>query len=147
MDSPASHRISVPGGTQDTGWCHSVFAYRTVTFYGRLSHTILLTVRLSYAGPTTPQVQALAVWAVPRSLATTEGIISFPLGTKMFQFPRFPSLKYVFNKRSCGFAAGGFPIRISSDQRLCTAPRGFSQCPTSFVGTYRQGIHRKLLVT
>ena len=30
------------------------------------------------------------VWAVPRSLATTGGIIhlfSFPAGTKMFQFP------------------------------------------------------------
>ena len=146
MDSPASHRISVPGGTQDTGWCLSVFAYRTVTFYGRLSHTILLTVRLSYAGPTTPQMQAPAVWADPRSLATTRGIISFPLVTKMFQFTSLPSLTYVFSKRYCGFAAVGFPIRISSDRRLYTAPRGFSQCPTSFIGTYRQGIHRKLLV-
>ena len=36
----------------------------------------------------------LPVWAVPRSLATTEGIInlfSFPAGTKMFQFPAFAS--------------------------------------------------------
>ena len=31
------------------------------------------------------------VWALPRSLATTRGMVSFPLGTKMFQFPRFPS--------------------------------------------------------
>ena len=125
----------MPGGTQDTGWCLSVFAYRTVTFYGRLSHTILLTVQLPSAGPTTPQMQAPAVWAVPRSLATTEGIISFPLGTKMFQFPRFPSHTYVFSMRYCGFAAVGFPIRISPDRRLYTAPRGFSQCPTSFFGT------------
>jgi hypothetical protein len=44
VDSPASHRISVPGGTQDTGWCFSVFAYGTITLYGWLSHTILLTV-------------------------------------------------------------------------------------------------------
>ena len=37
-----------------------------------------------------------AVWALPRSLATTGGIISLfslPLGTKMFQFPRFASVK------------------------------------------------------
>ena len=37
-----------------------------------------------------------AVWALPRSLATTGGIIrlfSLPLGTKMFQFPRFASLQ------------------------------------------------------
>ena len=39
-----------------------------------------------------------AVWALPRSLATTGGIISLfslPGGTKMFQFPPFASvLKY-----------------------------------------------------
>ena len=36
-----------------------------------------------------------AVWALPHSLATTGGIIrlfSLPLGTKMFQFPRFASI-------------------------------------------------------
>ena len=35
-----------------------------------------------------------AVWALPRSLATTGGIISLfslPAGTKMFQFPAFAS--------------------------------------------------------
>ena len=48
--------------------------------------------------------------------------------------------------RHCRFAAVGFPIRTSSDQRLYTASRGFSQCPTSFIGTWRQGIHRKPLV-
>ena len=35
------------------------------------------------------------VWALPRSLATTRGIIklfSLPGGTKMFQFPPFASL-------------------------------------------------------
>jgi hypothetical protein len=31
------------------------------------------------------------VWAPPLSLATTRGILSLPRGTKMFQFPRFPS--------------------------------------------------------
>ena len=30
------------------------------------------------------------VWAVPVSFATTPGMISFPQGTEMFQFPRFP---------------------------------------------------------
>ena len=45
-----------------------------------------------------------------------------------------------------GFAITGFPIRTSPDRRLYTAPRGFSQCPTSFIGTWRLGIHRKLLV-
>jgi hypothetical protein len=44
------------------------------------------------------------------------------------------------------FATVGFPIRISPDQRLYTASRGLSQCPTSFFGIWRQGIHHKLLV-
>ena len=38
-----------------------------------------------------------AVWALPRSLATTGGIISLfslPAGTKMFQFPAFASLHF-----------------------------------------------------
>ena len=37
------------------------------------------------------------VWALPISLATTLGIVvllSFPMGTKMFQFPTFPSIYY-----------------------------------------------------
>jgi hypothetical protein len=41
---------------------------------------------------------------------------------------------------------GGFPIRTSPDLRLYTATRGFSQCPTSFFGIWRLGIHRKPLV-
>ena len=45
------------------------------------------------------------------------------------------------------FAAAGFPIRTSPDNRLYTAPRGFSQCPTSFFGVWRQGIHRKPFLT
>ena len=40
-------------------------------------------------------VATQAVWALPRSLATTGGIIklfSLPAGTKMFQFPAFASM-------------------------------------------------------
>ena len=48
--------------------------------------------------------------------------------------------------RSRWFAAVGFPIRISPDRRLYTAPRGFSQCPTSFIGIWHQGIHREPFV-
>ena len=54
MDSPASHWISVPSGTQVPGRSRSAFTYRTVTFYGRLSHTFLLTERF-----VTPMCQAL----------------------------------------------------------------------------------------
>ena len=44
------------------------------------------------------RIATAAVWALPRSLATTGGIIrlfSLPAGTKMFQFPAFASLPCV----------------------------------------------------
>jgi hypothetical protein len=36
----------------------------------------------------------------------------------------------------------GCPIRISTDQSLLAAPRGFSQRATSFIASWCQGIHR-----
>jgi hypothetical protein len=36
----------------------------------------------------------------------------------------------------------GFPIRISTDQRLFAPSRSFSQRTTSFIASYRQGIHQ-----
>jgi hypothetical protein len=36
----------------------------------------------------------------------------------------------------------GFPIRTPADQRSLASPRGFSQRATSFVASWRQGIHR-----
>ena len=42
MDSPASCRISVPGSTQVSSGSQSVFAYGTITLFGRLSHTFPL---------------------------------------------------------------------------------------------------------
>jgi hypothetical protein len=41
----------------------------------------------------------------------------------------------------------GCPIRISPDLCLLAAPRSFSQLTTSFFDSWRQGIHRTLLLT
>ena len=41
----------------------------------------------------------------------------------------------------------GFPIRTSPDQRVLPTPRSFSQAVTSFIASYRLGIHRVRLVT
>ena len=54
MDSPASHWISVPSGTQVPGRSRLAFTYGTVTLFGRLSHTFLLAERF-----VTPMCQAL----------------------------------------------------------------------------------------
>ena len=36
----------------------------------------------------------------------------------------------------------GFPIRKSADQRSLSSPRGLSQSATSFIASWRQGIHQ-----
>jgi hypothetical protein len=49
------------------------------------------------------------VWADPLSLATTQGMISFPGGTKMFQFPPCPPSGLWIQPAVPGYCPGGFP--------------------------------------
>ena len=65
----------------------------------------------------------------------------------MFQFPRFPPAALCVQAG----VTGHDPSRVSpfGDPRITarsTAPRGLSQPPTSFIGIWRQGIHRWLFV-
>ena len=82
-----------------------------------------------------------------RSPLLTESLLfSLPVGTEMFHFPTFPPHTLYIQVRvtrhhSCWVSPFGHP-RISA--RL-TAPRGLSQPPTSFIGSWCQGIHRTLL--
>ena len=55
----------------------------------------------------------------------------------MFQFPGFATYSYEFTVRLMGY-----PIRKSPVHSLLAAPRSLSQLPTSFVASYRLGIHR-----
>lgn len=73
-------------------------------------------------------------------------LISFPLGTEMFQFPRFALCTYVFSTQY-SVNRVGFPIQISPDQCLLPTPRSFSQAATSFFAFYCLGIHRVRLFT
>jgi hypothetical protein len=75
-------------------------------------------------------------------------LLSLPVGTEMFHFPTFPPLTLCVQVRvtghdSCRVSPFGNP-RITA--RLA-APRGFSQPPTSFIGSWCQGIHRAPLLT
>ena len=67
---------------------HHDYAYGALTLYSRPSQTA----RLSIHNPMSrPEPHQKVVWAAPLSLAATYGLdfLSFPLGTKMFQFPRY----------------------------------------------------------
>jgi hypothetical protein len=107
-------------------------------------------------GPTTPVTQRLP--AVPRDrfslfrfrspLLTESRLFSPPVGNEMFHFPTFPPLTLCVQVRvtghdSCRVSPFGDP-RINA--RLA-APRGLSQPPTSFFGSWCQGIHRAPLLT
>jgi hypothetical protein len=82
---------------------------------------------------------ASRVWAPPRSLAATRGILSFPRGTEMFQFPRCPPEGHPPGARPCAGRVAPFgDPRISGCQRL---PGAFRRVAASFIGRQRQGIH------
>src|SRR5215213_5604461 len=107
------------------------------------------------SGPTTPNWQRHQ--AIPparfrlipfRSPLLRESLLlSVPRGTEMFQFPRFPLLVLCVRARvtphdGCRVSPFGHP-RVEA---WSAAHRGFSQPPTSFIGSRRQGIHRWLFV-
>ena len=75
-------------------------------------------------------------------------LFSLPAGTEMFHFPAFPPHTLCVQVRvtahdDCRVSPFGHP-RITA--RL-TAPRGLSRPPTSFIGSWCQGIHRAPLKT
>ena len=82
---------------------------------------------------------ARGVWAPPRSLAATKGILSVPRGTEMFQFPRCPLTDRSVSARPCAGRVAPFgDPRIAGCQRL---PGAFRRVAASFLGRQRQGIH------
>ncbi len=134
-----------------------VFAYGAITLYGSPFLTASTNNRLfdfaetlqgletnSYnpSSETAATYRAELVWAIPISLATTPGIISFPPATEMFQFAGLPH-PGLFGSAWSDWALPqpGFPIRTSPDQSMFAAPRGISLPTTSFIGSWRQGIH------
>ena len=73
-------------------------------------------------------------------------LLSFPPGTKMFQFPGFPPCGYLFTAWYRPFKSVGCPIRTPADLCLLTAPRSVSPLVASFIGSQCQGIRRAPLL-
>jgi hypothetical protein len=147
----------LPRGTQVVGLEVARFAYGAVTLYGPpfltgSAHDRLCNSSGARQGPgvdsynpcseTAAAYHAELVWAVPFSLATTQGMISFPPATEMFQFADLP-LPILFDSDRSDWALPqpGFPIRTPLDHSLLAAPQGVSSPATSFIGSWRQGIH------
>src|SRR5438309_8178305 len=74
-------------------------------------------------------------------------LLSFPVGTEMFQFPTFPlPVLCVQTGVTLHYECRVSPFRHPRINAWSAAPRGFSQPDTSFIGSRRQGIHRWLFV-
>ncbi len=166
MVPPDSHGISrAPCYLGSHSGGAVVFVYRAVTFCGgpfawpstnaALCHS-LPGRQPQLNGPTTPRTQRLP--AITRTrfslirfrspLLAESRLFSLPVGNEMFHFPTFPPLTLCVQVRvtghdSCRVSPFGNP-RIKA--RLA-APRGLSQPPTSFIGSWCQGIHRAPLLT
>ena len=120
------------------------FGYGSLTLWGADFQPLHLSFAVSYRGPTTPEAK-LPVWAVPLSLATTDGItdlFSFPPVTEMFHFTGYGVSVLMYSGRDArGLARAGYPIRKSPDRSVFAAPRSLSQLVASFIAFQHQGIH------
>ena len=81
-------------------------------------------------------------------LLTESRLLSLPVGTEMFHFPTFPPHTLYIQV----WVTGHVSSRVSpfGNPRITArlpAPRGLSQAPTSFIGSWCQGIHRMPLQT
>ena len=116
----------------------------------------MLTRQSQLSGPTTPHTQRLpaitrmwfGLFRFRSPLLTESRLLSLPVGTEMFHFPTFPPhalcvQAWVTGHDSCRVSPFGNP-RINA---WSAAPRGLSQSPTSFIGSWCQGIHRAPLLT
>ena len=107
-------------------------------------------------GPTTPITQRLPAWHViglgydpfRSPLLGVSLLLSLPPGTEMFQFPGFPVPVLCVQTGLTGHD----PSRVSPFGNpwiygWLAPPQGLSQPPTSFIGSWCQGIHRVPLTT
>jgi hypothetical protein len=101
--TPLQPGFPVSRPTPDPAPATTPFTYRALTVSGAVFQrpsagrvSSCRRVVRPVARSTTPPLQrrtasTTTVWALPRSLTTTGGMLSFPRGTEMFQVPRCPS--------------------------------------------------------
>ena len=136
------------------------FAYRALTFCGATFQNAFARQQICNSvkglappllAPTTPNWQRRQALPPARfglipfrsPLLRESLLLSIPVGTEMFQFPTFPLPALcvqagVTLHDECRVS----PFRHPRINAWSAAPRGFSQPPTSFIGSRRQGIHR-----
>ena len=166
MVPPDSHRISRARCYLGTRPGDSTFSCTGLSpSTATPSRGLPLTTAFSYSppprqrgpdGPTTPDMQRLpaitharfSLFRFRSPLLTESRLLSLPVGTEMFHFPTFPPPTLCVQVGVTGLASS----RVSpfGNPRITvwlSTPRGLSQIPTSFFGSWCQGIHRAPLKT
>ncbi len=112
--------------------------------------------QLRAKAPTTPDMQRLTAITHDRfglirfrsPLLTESLLFSLPAGTEMFHFPAFPLPGLYIQPGVTGLASSRVsPFGNPRIKVWLSTPRGLSQIPTSFFGSWYQGIHRAPLKT
>ena len=128
------------GRTQDPLRRERSFNYRAFTFYDGPFQIASSTPFLcnSMLSVLQPRKASLSVWAVPVSLAATQGI-AFAFSSSGYLDVSVPRvcLHYPMysDKDTAPLRTVGSPIRKSPDQSLLTAPRSISVLVPSFIGS------------
>ncbi len=107
-------------------------------------------------GPTTPVTQRLPAMTRDRfglfpfrsPLLRESRLLSLPVGTEMFHFPTLPPPALCVQAGAMShYAHQVSPFGNPRIKVWLPTPRGLSQAPTSFIGSWCQGIHRAPLLT
>ena len=131
-------------------------AFPDASAINEFSHNCTGTCTCPHADPTTPprrngvHLGTSPVWAPPRSLAATWGIIIifFSSGYLDGSVPQvYRSWHYVFIPWHTSCGRMGYPIRSPAHHRIFAPTRGFSQLVTTFFVRQLQGIRRGPFLT
>ena len=112
--------------------------------------------QLRLDSPATPITQRLLAMTRDRfglfpfrsPLLRESRLLSLPVGTEMFHFPTLPPPALCVQAGATGhYARQVSPFGNPRIEVWLPTPRGLSQAPTSFIGSWCQGIHRVPLLT
>ena len=127
----------VSEGTQEQRWPASAFEYGDFTLSVTPFQELPLASTVPYARPTTPLQKPGTVWALPRSLAATDGV-SFDFLSCRYLDVSVPCVGSLFRVTHVVRRVSPFGhLRVIA---CLPAHRSFSQAPTSFIASCCQGI-------
>src|SRR6202042_3192357 len=112
--------------------------------------------QLRLDGPATPNTQRplaltrawFGLFPFRSPLLRESRLLSLPVGTEMFHFPTLPPPALCVQAGATGhYTRQVSPFGNPRIEVWLPTPRGLSQAPTSFIGSWCQGIHRAPLIT